>query len=220
MDFLDAANVINDRRHKINKWTSYIQKNGSYDDILKNIDHENIRSVFEIGTQNGGSAQVLSKMFPNAKIYTMDINPLNIDLGENIISLVNDATKISSLSPLPMFDIIWDDGSHSSTDQIKSFSYLFKEKLNNDGIYVVEDLEHCYQPWWKKTSNDINFHDYIRRLIDSIHARQSHTISTNRGELKIKPDYYSDNLFNISIYKQVVCFKKRYDQNENKSIIF
>ena len=157
-------------------------------------------------------------MFPNAKIYTMDINPLNRDLGVNIISLVNDATKESSLSTLPMFDIIWDDGSHSPNEQIKSFSYLFKEKLNNDGIYIVEDLEHSYQSWWKQTSSDIDFNDFIRRLIDSINARQSHTTSTNKGELKKKPDYYSDNLFNISIYKQIVCFKKRYDQNENKPI--
>tara|TARA_B100001778_G_C18237582_1_gene471870 strand:- start:84 stop:641 length:558 start_codon:yes stop_codon:yes gene_type:complete len=182
------------------------------------IDNKNIRTVFEIGTQNGGSAQVLSKMFPNAKIYTMDINPLNKNLGDNIISLVNDATKISSLTELPMFDIIWDDGSHSSTDQIISFSYLFKYKLNDEGIYIVEDLEHSYQSWWKQRSNDINFLDYIRRLIDSIHARQSHTSSTNKGELKIKPDFYSDYLFNISIYKQIACFKKRYIQDENKSI--
>lgn len=215
MDFLDTANNMTNR-YKTNKWTSYIEKNGSYNDILRNV--ENVKTIFEIGTQNGGSAQILSKLFPHAKVYTMDINPLNTNLGENIISITSDATKPDNLTLLPMFDIIWDDGSHSCNDQIKSFSYLFREKLNNEGIYIVEDLEHCYQSWWKKNNSDMDFHDYIRRLIDSINAKQSHVTSTNNGKLKIKPDYYSDNLFNISVYKQIVCFKKRQNLNQNESL--
>ena len=68
------------------------RKNGSYNDILRNV--ENVKTIFEIGTQNGGSAQILSKLFPHAKVYTMDINPLNTNLGENIISITSDVTNL------------------------------------------------------------------------------------------------------------------------------
>lgn len=38
-----------------------------------------------------------------------------------------------------MFDIIIDDGSHKTSEQIKSFEILSKQ-LNKGGLYVIEDL--------------------------------------------------------------------------------
>ena len=49
------------------------------------------------------------------------------------------------IEKLKNFDIIIDDGSHQSKHIISSFKFLFSY-LNNNGIYVVEDLQTSYQP--------------------------------------------------------------------------
>lgn len=207
--FKECSEKIKKNRFKINKWSNYIDNNGSYNDIFRNVDRNKIKTFLEIGTQNGGSSQVLSTMFPNAKIYTIDINPLNRDLGPNIISIKKDATIEENLKDLPEFDIILDDGSHSAIHQKKSFVYLFKNKLKMNGMYIVEDLEHSFQNWWKEKSTDLNFFDFINELTLYMNAKQSHVDGTNKGELKIKPNYYSEYLFNISIYQQIICFTKK-----------
>ena len=215
--FLNISKKIN--RYSVNKWSNYVEDNGIYNDVFRNINVNNIKNILEIGTQQGGSTQIISNMFPNANIVTVDINPLNIELGDKITVIKNNATNIEFLSTLNTFDIIWDDGSHNPKDQIKSFEYLFKNKLNINGLYIVEDLEHSYQTWWKKNNNEINFFEYIQKLINSINSKTSHTISTNKGPLKHNPDYFTENLFNISIYPQIACFTKKIN-NEPKSITF
>jgi hypothetical protein len=205
--FLNISKKI--ERFNVNKWSNYVEDNGIYNDIFKNINVNNITNILEIGTQRGGSTQIISTMFPNAKVITVDINPLNTELGDNITVIKNNATNVEFLSTLNTFDIIWDDGSHDPNDQIKSFEYLFKNKLKENGLYIIEDLEHSYQSWWKKDNNQINFFNYISKLVNSINSKTSHTKATNKGPLKHNPDYYTENLFNISLYPQIVCFTKR-----------
>lgn len=46
------------------------------------------------------------------------------------------------------FDVIIDDGSHRSDHQIITFDRLFNNNLNPGGLYVVEDLHCCIEPYW------------------------------------------------------------------------
>lgn len=127
------------------KWASYLE---DYDSIFTNFRTRNVR-ILEIGIQNGGSLEIWAKYFPNAeKIVGCDINARCSDLtydDPRISVTVGDANcedvirKITAISDY--FDIIIDDGSHKSSDIIKSFS-IYYQKIREGGIYIAEDL-HC-----------------------------------------------------------------------------
>ncbi|MGC9332430.1 MAG: tetratricopeptide repeat protein [Bacteroidales bacterium] len=160
------------------KWSSYLVV---YDQILKSYRNQNVR-LLEIGVQNGGSLEIWSKYFSNAKlIIGCDINPKCANLSyedSRIHVLVGDATSDEVKSNLTQlsksFDIIVDDGSHHSSDIIKSFARYFP-LLEDGGIYIVEDLHTSY---WKQYQgglfypfSSIGFFKYIVDIINYEHWR-------------------------------------------------
>lgn len=153
------------------KWKSYIDK---YDNLLKPFINRESLSIFEIGILHGGSLEIWAKFFTNAtKIIGCDINKSCKDLSfkdpriEVIIGDVN-SNKIKNkiLSNNKHFDLIIDDGSHNSKDIIKSF-LLYFPYLNNDGVYIIEDLHASY---WQNHDGGL-FHPYssisfLKKLVD------------------------------------------------------
>ncbi|MEO9457521.1 MAG: class I SAM-dependent methyltransferase [Lentilitoribacter sp.] len=132
------------------KWSLYLEV---YDRIFDSYRNSPI-NLLEIGIQNGGSLEIWDKYFPNAiEIIGCDINEKCADLtfeSKKISVIVGDACskdisrQITIISP--SFDIIIDDGSHSSSDIIKSFLHYFSQ-INDGGIFVAEDL-HC--SYWQE----------------------------------------------------------------------
>ncbi|MCY9872547.1 class I SAM-dependent methyltransferase [Vibrio barjaei] len=106
-------------------------------------------SILEIGVQNGGSLEIWDDFLSPKKIVGCDINPKCNELeysNSNIKLLVQDINLDSSLlfvkEELPDgIDLLIDDGSHTSSDIITTFSKYFP-LLNDGGLFVVEDL-HC-----------------------------------------------------------------------------
>ena len=112
------------------------------------------KNLLEIGVLTGSSLCIWASMFPNSKIYGIDIEKHywneNIQkwtkkLGEqnmSRISFVNrdlfTVVETSEIFDQTYFDIIIDDGPHDITSILRSFS-LFQERLSQDGIYIVED---------------------------------------------------------------------------------
>lgn len=154
------------------KWNLYLQQ---WDDIFLYYKDKEV-NILEIGIQNGGSLEIWAKYFRNAqKIVGCDINQAcrNLEFDDDRIKIVvGDANsnavenKITNLTP--NFDIIIDDGSHKSDDIIISFSRYYN-KLNVDGIYVIEDLHASY---WKNYNgglhNPYSAISFLKRLIDII----------------------------------------------------
>lgn len=151
------------------KWSIYLTE---YEEkFTPYIDH-NLK-LLEIGIQNGGSLEIYSKYFPNAqKILGCDINEKCRDLvyeESNIEVIVGDANCSNTFQKITensKFDIIIDDGSHTSLDIIKTFCLYFNE-LNDGGLFVIEDL-HC--SYWRKFSGGVFFPlssiNFFKRLID------------------------------------------------------
>lgn len=129
------------------KWDIYISV---YEEILLN-QRLSIFNLLEIGVQNGGSLEIWSKYFENAKnIIGCDINPncekleyenpaIKVIIGDSSNDVVKD--KITSISA--SFNLIIDDGSHNSSDIIKSF-FLYFPLIEDDGLYIIEDLHASY----------------------------------------------------------------------------
>ncbi len=187
----------------LNKWSHYPEV---YDEVFGRY-RESCRAALEIGVQNGGSLQLLAGLFPNAMIYGMDINPkcaaLNGTLGERTTVLIGDAANSQTLATLPTFDVIIDDGAHIPQLQAASFAYLFQHKLSASGVYVVEDLEHSYQDWWRGEAWFAlgNFFDFVRDRIDDMH-----TVYSN--PLKARQNPYALRIRKIEVYHGVAVFYK------------
>jgi lipopolysaccharide biosynthesis protein len=127
------------------KWSSYLDQ---YERLFNPLRDRTI-SLFEIGIQNGGSLEILSKYFPRAKVFVgCDIDQKCSKLiyqDPRINLVIGDANQkkiqkevIQKGGP---FDVVIDDGSHRSGDIIKSFVNYFPHLVDN-GMYVIEDL-HC-----------------------------------------------------------------------------
>ena len=123
----------------------------------KNIKVENI---LEIGTYDGFNAFLLSNLFPNSKIYTIDLPEDDKDFVEsykrkdNLIKFVETIKRNLSLRNniefLPMnsikliyhkkkYDLIWIDGAHGypivGIDIINALNLI-----NDDGIIACDDI--------------------------------------------------------------------------------
>jgi len=155
------------------KWEHYIF---IYEEILKKyVEKGKPVNVLEVGVQNGGSLEILEKYLPKgSKIFGVDIceKCSEIDFPENIQCYVGDASERNfwdnNLQDIK-FDIIIDDGSHKYKDIINAFTFLFYEKLNGGGLYLVEDLHTSYMKGFggglRKKGSSV---EYFKNLIDSL----------------------------------------------------
>lgn len=154
------------------KWSLYLS---TYERLFRKYSDKNI-SIFEIGVQNGGSLDIWAKYFPHAKkIVGCDINERCKKLiydDDRISVVVQDAnTDIAEKEILNYsneYDLIIDDGSHRSSDIIKSFFRYFPH-LKADGLFVAEDL-HC--SYWNDFEGGLcapfSSIAFFKRLVDVI----------------------------------------------------
>lgn len=119
------------------KWELYLRE---YDRLFSPYRTLPI-SILEIGIQNGGSLEILSKYFVNAsKFVGCDIN-LNCALlnyeDPRITVIIGDATTAETKEKIvhhaENFDIIIEDGSHVSGDIIKAFTQYFRKRGTSVG---------------------------------------------------------------------------------------
>lgn len=167
----ELKNIFLNHKGKLSdKWSLYLEK---WDQIFSPFRDREI-NLLEIGIQNGGSLEIWAKYFDKAKkIIGCDIeekcNKLTFD-DSRISVVVGDANTDDIEKEIknrtPELDIIIDDGSHISSDIIKSFARYFK-LLNEDGIYIIEDLHASY---WKEFEGGLytpySAMAFLKRLAD------------------------------------------------------
>lgn len=110
--------------------------------------------LLEIGVMYGASLEMWREYYPNAEIVGLDINDKSHINIPGVFILKRDATKPSDLDDLGMFDIIIDDGSHMTGDQIISLEILYNNNLNKTGFYIIEDLHTSLMPSYVNSTLD------------------------------------------------------------------
>lgn len=152
------------------KWSLYLSE---YERLFASYASQ-VVNLLEIGVQNGGSMEVWASYFAEgSKIVGCDINPLCAALQfeshalQLVIGDINHAdTQSNIFSRTPAFDIVIDDGSHTSPDIIQTFCALFG-RVNDGGLYVVEDL-HC--SYWQRFGGGLHHprsaYAFFKALID------------------------------------------------------
>lgn len=124
---------------------------------------ENVTDLLEIGCFQGASLRLWAFKYPTADIHTIDLfgDAKNMTIREardqGFIPYRGDQKDDNFLfnTIKTQFDVIIDDGSHNSHDQQVSFIRLFQSNLKPGGIYVIEDLHCCKEPfyWGKDIDN-------------------------------------------------------------------
>lgn len=154
------------------KWSLYLDE---WDQVFSPYQPLEIQ-LLEIGIQNGGSLEIWSKYFSKAsKIVGCDIDPncalLHYD-DPRVAVVIGDANtdecEEKIIQAAPGFDIIIDDGSHRSSDIVRSFGRYFPH-LKEHGIYLVEDLHGSY---WQNYEGGLHYPlsaiSFFKRIVDII----------------------------------------------------
>ena len=205
---------------RCHKWEHYFH---IYERYLQKYRDQKI-SYLEIGVQRGGSLDMMREYLGNeATIIGIDKDPYckrSETNGHKIF--IGDQSDKSLLFDVikehPCFDIIIDDGGHTSDQQIKSFTTLFPY-LNYGGVYIVEDL-HCSQYWVGYQNSDlgINFLDYAKGLADKLslyHMREDWFLNRYGTDPKNRPDNHIkfsnlavNDIFSICFFDSIIAIEK------------
>lgn len=158
-------------------------------------------NIAEIGIDKGSSVRAWKDYFHHSEIHGIDILDIYDFLNkEGIITHVVDQSSKGALEVFgaefdQYFDIIIDDGSHKSLDQILTFQTLFPA-LKPNGFYCCEDLLCDYDSRWNDGASSI---EWFKNLADNVHMNgnipNSH-ICANKKEAVNK---YGGNQFDLTI---------------------
>jgi len=140
-----------------------------YDELFSKYRNNDV-SILEIGIAEGGSLELWKTYFGSkAKIYGLDIDAKVPYLKDDsqIITFQGDQSNRDFLRELktkiPHIDILIDDGSHMSQDQIVTFEELFSH-IDIQGLYICEDMHNCWHP----LTIGVSFPDYLKEITDKI----------------------------------------------------
>lgn len=176
------------------KWTLYLDV---YERIFAAYLDQPI-ALLEIGVQNGGSLEIWAEYFSSANnLVGCDINDACAELIfedsriEIVVGDINsDAAFTKVLGIAQEYDIVIDDGSHTSADVIKSFSHCFKA-LKDGGVYIVEDL-HC--SYWEEWQGGLFYphssYSFFKLLIDVLNHEHWGVARSRESILRCFYDQY------------------------------
>lgn len=100
-------------------------------------------TLMEIGLAMGDSLKLWDAYFNNSEILGIDLSIVfkPAEYKNIVVVYAADATKpeFAELINGSKFDIVIDDGSHVTADQIKTFN-LLRDKMKPGAIYIIEDI--------------------------------------------------------------------------------
>ena len=188
----------------IHKWIHYFD---IYDFWFKKFKNKPV-VILEIGVYQGGSLNMWRDYFgKEAHIYAIDINPLckqfEAENTQIFIGSQKDREFLKFLkTKIPKIDILIDDGGHTMSQQIVSFEELY-DHIQDDGIYLCEDLHTSYRPAYEGGyKNKNSFIEYSKNFIDYINAWH-----VNKSELPVND--FTRKTYALHYYDSVLVIEKR-----------
>ena len=179
--------------------------------------------ILEIGIADGKSLLMWSDYFKNSTVVGIDIHEIdikekNLDRGNIKIhqgSQSDDKFINTIIKEYESFDIIIDDGSHLKKDVIESFHLLFPH-LNNDGLYVVEDMQTSYNHFFGGNPFDLKYSNSHMNFFKHLTDRLNYQEIANPFYISNK---YDAKIINVSFYHNLVFVKKGVNDRLSKEVI-
>lgn len=176
--------------------------------------------MLEICGFYGGSLQMWREyLHPDATIVSIDIDSklLKIAGSEGTHVRIGDEQGGPFLREVAAefgpFDVILDEGSHTSSHMVESFRCLFADALHEGGLYIVEDVNCDY--WTVYRDSRVSFMDLVKSLIDAMHGHyQVATGETNfrvghpERLLEVVVPVVTPILGGIEIYDSIVVVRR------------
>lgn len=163
-------------------------------------------TVLEIGIAQGGSLELWKRYFGSqARIIGVDIQDrkgLEARIHADIFTgdQANPEFWNEIMPRIGPLDILIDDGSHQSRDQIITFACLFPH-LKDGGLYVCEDIHTSYhEQYGGGLRNPESFVEHIKLLIDDIH-------SSNFDPSPSVPE--ATHIFAVHVFPSLAIIEKR-----------
>lgn len=163
--------------------------------------------MIEIGVQGGGSLAMWKEFFgKNSQIIGIDVNPeCKAHESEGIevfIGSQDDPGLINQIfAKYPHVDIVLDDGSHMMKHMVASFELMY-DRLDKDGVYIVEDTHTCYWPEFQGGLREPgSFIEFTKSKLDelnAVHSRSAVPISN-----------FTRSTDSVVCYDSVVVFERR-----------
>lgn len=163
--------------------------------------------MLEIGVMGGGSLAMWKEYLgPGSRMIGIDIDPackVHEDEGiEIFVGSQDDPALIDEMfARYPQVDIVLDDGGHVMQQMISSFELIY-ERVDPNGLYIVEDTHACY---WDEYGGGYrregSFMEFVKDKLDEINA--VHT----RGVLPVSEFTRSTDC--IACYDSMVVFERR-----------
>jgi hypothetical protein len=173
---------------------------------------------YENLNSGGNSLRMWKKYFSFGKIVAIDIYD-KTSLQENRIKIFRGSQVDKDFldkvfSETGRMDIIIDDGSHINEHVVETFKLLFP-KLNDGGIYVVEDTQTSY--WEDFGGDSVNLNNpktmmnYFKSLTDSLNNAEF-------IDLNYKQSYFDKKIVSIHFYHNMIFIYKG-NNNEKSNIV-
>ncbi|SPM43074.1 putative methyltransferase [Mycobacterium numidiamassiliense] len=161
-----------------------------YDSI---IDRTKPIRMLVIGSFYTDSVQMWQEyLHPNSHVVGVDSNSklLKIADSEGVHARLADVEANAAFlkeaaAEFGPFDIILDDGGHTSSQMVESFRCLFANFLSDGGVYIVDDIDCDYRKSYRDSR--ISFIDFVKALIDAMHAHYQVTTSETNFQVG-RPD--------------------------------
>lgn len=164
-------------------------------------------SVVEFGVSHGGSLAMWRDYFgPASRITGVDIDPRCAGLGgDGIDVVIGDQADRGFLAALAAqlgpFDVVIDDGGHSMTQQLVTFTQMWAA-VRTGGTFITEDVHTSYWPdyggGWHRPGT---FIEHAKDLIDQINAWHSR-------DSALLPDEWTATVGGIHVYDSIIVFDK------------
>jgi hypothetical protein len=133
---------------------------------LKDIDNV---GMIEIGTDHGKSLSMWLEYFPKIFAYGVNLNFSLIGDRYHVLNAQqNDLDKLKKLEDIISTShrkilFICDDGCHFPEHIFVGFNYLFKNVLENGGVYIIQGTETSYWKHGQLYGNEFNY-GYLSQL--------------------------------------------------------
>lgn len=137
-----------------------------YEKLFQPIKNEKL-NIMELGLHKGHSLILWLEYFKNSNVYGVDwklFNQRNDNIFKQYLTYENDRLflytfNINEVEQFDIFnnikfDIIIEDADHDLLQQTRTFDQL-KSKLNQGGIYIVEDIQsQNLRAWYDKMKKE------------------------------------------------------------------
>lgn len=203
------------KHHGTDKWgTHWYAENYEHHFSSKRFSSLNILEIGVGGYDNpeagGESLRMWKDFFPRGTVYGLDIYDKQVHAEDRIRiyqgnQLNSDILERISREAEGGLDIVIDDGSHMNADVITSFQRLFP-LMNDDGIYVIEDLQTSYWPVYGGGRNiSPTSMSMLKDMVDGLNYEEFDAPG-------YEPSYYDQNIKSLHFYHNIAFIYK----GENK----